>query len=83
MAQPFLKVEVLKLEAELIQRSYDQDVKLRLGGVQVTQYHDKGEIFMINTPMASGIEEYLIVVRYVTVCPSELYIIINNTFHGA
>ncbi|XP_046738037.1 vacuolar protein sorting-associated protein 13 isoform X1 [Diprion similis] len=65
--QPFLKVEVLKLEAEMVQRSFDQDVKLRLGGIQVTQYHDKGEIYMINTPMASGIEEYLIIIQYVTV----------------
>ncbi|XP_020707369.2 intermembrane lipid transfer protein Vps13 isoform X2 [Athalia rosae] len=66
-SEPFLKVEVLKLEAELIQRSFDQDVKLRLGGVQVTQYREKGEIHIIDTPMASGIEEYLIVVQHVTV----------------
>ncbi|XP_033213445.1 vacuolar protein sorting-associated protein 13 isoform X2 [Belonocnema kinseyi] len=64
---PFLKFQLLKLEAEMLQRTYNQEVMLRLGGVQVKQYHESGEIFMINTPMTTGSEEYLIVVRYVNV----------------
>lgn len=64
---PFLKFQLLKLEAEMLQRTYNQEVMLRLGGVQVKQYHESGEIFMMNTPMTTGSEEYLIVVRYVNV----------------
>ena len=64
---PFIRVEVLQVEAEMLQHTYDQEVMLRLGGVQVKQYHDKGDVFLINTPMSSGKEEYLIVVQYVNV----------------
>ena len=64
---PFLKFQLLKLEAEMMQRTYDQEVMLRLGGVQVKQYHNTGEVFMINTPMTTGSDEYLIIVRYVNV----------------
>ncbi|XP_023289292.1 vacuolar protein sorting-associated protein 13 isoform X2 [Orussus abietinus] len=66
-ASPFLKVEVLQLEAEMLQRTYDQEIMLRLGGIQVKQYHGKGDIFMINTPMTTGSEEYLIIVQYTNV----------------
>ena len=48
-----------------MQRTFNQEVMLRLGGVQVKQYHETGEIFMINTPMSSGSEEYLIVIQFV------------------
>ncbi|XP_015115234.1 vacuolar protein sorting-associated protein 13 isoform X2 [Diachasma alloeum] len=64
---PFVRIEVLQLEAEMIQRTYDQEVMLRLGGIQAKQYHNKEEIYMINTPMTSGREEYLIVIQYVNV----------------
>lgn len=58
---------MLQLEAEMLQRTYDQEVLLRLGGVQMKQRYDDREIFMINTPMSAGKDEYLIVVRYVNV----------------
>lgn len=58
---------MLQLEAEMLQRTYDQEVLLRLGGVQMKQRYDDQEIFMINTPMSAGKDEYLIVVRYVNV----------------
>ncbi|XP_051160676.1 intermembrane lipid transfer protein Vps13 isoform X3 [Leptopilina boulardi] len=64
---PFLKFQLLKLEAEMLQRTYNQEIMLRLGGIQVKQYHDIGEVFMINTPMTTGSEEYLIILRYVHV----------------
>lgn len=63
----FRRFQVLQLEAELLQRTYDQEVQLRLGGVQLRQRHDDQEIFMVNTPMSAGRDEYLIVVRYVNV----------------
>ncbi|CAG5075993.1 Similar to Vps13: Vacuolar protein sorting-associated protein 13 (Drosophila melanogaster) [Cotesia congregata] len=50
--QPFIKVE---------------DIKLRLGGIQVTQYHKDEKIFMINTPMTSGHQVYLIVLNFMAV----------------
>ncbi|XP_074114843.1 vacuolar protein sorting 13C isoform X2 [Cotesia typhae] len=65
--KPFIKVEVLKVEAEMTTRSYEQDIKLRLGGIQVTQYHKDEEIFMINTPMTSGHQVYLIVLNFMAV----------------
>ncbi|XP_044002668.1 vacuolar protein sorting-associated protein 13 isoform X3 [Aphidius gifuensis] len=65
--KPFIKIDVLKLEIEMIQRTYDQEIMLRLGGIQMTQYHNNEEIFMINTPMTSGKEDYLIVIQYVNV----------------
>lgn len=59
----------------MLQRTYNQEIMLRLGGVQVKQYHDTGEVFMINTPMTTGSEEYLIILRYVHVSS---YFIKNN-----
>lgn len=67
IVRPFVRFELLRLEAELIQRTFNQEVMLRLGGVQVKQDHSTGEIFMINTPMSSGIEEYLIVIQFINV----------------
>lgn len=55
---------MLQLEAELLQRTYDQEVQLRLGGVQMRQLYEGQEIFMVNTPMSAGKDEYLIIVRY-------------------
>ncbi|XP_011630655.2 LOW QUALITY PROTEIN: vacuolar protein sorting-associated protein 13 [Pogonomyrmex barbatus] len=66
-AVEFLRFQVLQLEAELLQRTYDQEVQLRLGGVQMRQLYEDQEIFMVNTPMSAGRDEYLIVVRYVNV----------------
>ncbi|XP_068984481.1 intermembrane lipid transfer protein Vps13 isoform X1 [Bombus flavifrons] len=64
---PFVKFEVLQLEAEMLQRTYDQEILLRLGGVQVKQHYNQREIFMITTPMLSGRHEYLITVQYINV----------------
>ncbi|XP_053986716.1 intermembrane lipid transfer protein Vps13 isoform X2 [Hylaeus volcanicus] len=64
---PFMKLEVLQLEAEMVQRTYDQEILLRLGGVQVKQHYNDTEIFMVNTPMSSGKDEYLITVQYINV----------------
>lgn len=58
---------MLQLEAELLQRTYDQEVQLRLGGVQMRQLYEAQEIFMVNTPMSAGRSEYLIIVKYVNV----------------
>lgn len=66
-ASEFVRFQVLQLEAEMLQRTYDQEVLLRLGGVQMKQRHEDQEIFIINTPMSAGRDEYLIVVRYVNV----------------
>ncbi|XP_024872138.1 vacuolar protein sorting-associated protein 13 isoform X1 [Temnothorax curvispinosus] len=63
----FIRLQVLQLEAELLQRTYDQKVQLRLGGVQIRQLYENQEIFMVNTPMLAGRDEYLIVVQYVNV----------------
>ena len=60
------------LEAELIQRSFNQDIMLRLGGVQAKQHHKATEIFMIDTPMSSGSEEYLIVIQFTNVSTNDL-----------
>lgn len=62
-----MKFEVLQLEAEMLQRTYDQEISLRLGGVQVKQHYNQREIFMITTPMLSGRHEYLITVQYINV----------------
>ncbi|XP_076380466.1 vacuolar protein sorting 13C isoform X3 [Megalopta genalis] len=64
---PFIKFEILQVEAEMVQRTYDQEILLRLGGVQVKQHHNEAEIFMVNTPMTSGKNEYLITMQYINV----------------
>ncbi|OAD52957.1 Vacuolar protein sorting-associated protein 13A, partial [Eufriesea mexicana] len=64
---PFMKFDILQLEAEMLQRTYDQEILLRLGGVQVKQHYNQTEIFMVNTPMLSGRDEYLITVQYINV----------------
>ncbi|KAG7211251.1 hypothetical protein KM043_010561 [Ampulex compressa] len=64
---PFMRLEVLQLEADMVQRTYDQEISLRLGGIQMKQYHDTGDIFMVNTAMTAGRNEYLITVQYVNV----------------
>ncbi|XP_011258849.1 vacuolar protein sorting-associated protein 13 isoform X1 [Camponotus floridanus] len=63
----FVRFQVLQVEAEMLQRTYDQEVQLRLGGVQLRQLHEDQEIFIVNTPMSTGRDEYLIVVRYINV----------------
>ncbi|XP_012058655.1 PREDICTED: vacuolar protein sorting-associated protein 13C [Atta cephalotes] len=63
----FIRFQVLQLEAEMLQRTYDQEVQLRLGGVQMRQLYEGQEIFMVNTPMSAGGDEYLIIMRYVNV----------------
>nr|XP_012140992.1 PREDICTED: vacuolar protein sorting-associated protein 13C isoform X2 [Megachile rotundata] len=65
--RPFIKLQVLQLEAEMLQRTYDQEILLRLGGVQVKQHYNQTEIFMVDTPMSSGKDEYLITVQYINV----------------
>lgn len=67
MPSEFIRFQVLQLEAEMLQRTYDQEVQLRLGGVQMRQLYENQEIFMVNTPMSAGGDEYLIIVRYVNV----------------
>ncbi|KAJ8665252.1 hypothetical protein QAD02_006914 [Eretmocerus hayati] len=64
---PFLRFELLQLEAELMQRTFNQEVMLRLGGVQLKQHYNDQEIFMVNTPMSSGSDEYLIVIQFINV----------------
>lgn len=64
---PFMKFEILQLEAEMLQRTYDKEILLRLGGIQIKQHYNQREIFMVNTPMLSGRDEYLITVQYVNV----------------
>jgi hypothetical protein len=68
---PFIRFQLLQLEAELTQCNIRHIVTLRLGGVQVKQHHDITEIFMINTPMSSGSEEYLITIKFINV--SEIF----------
>ncbi|KAK0157380.1 hypothetical protein PV328_011128 [Microctonus aethiopoides] len=65
--EPFMRIEILQVEAEMFQRTFDQEIMLRLGGIQIKQYHEIDEIFMINTPMTSGSQEYLIIVHYTNV----------------
>lgn len=62
-----MKLDVLQVEAEMLQRTYDQKILLRLGGVQVKQHYKETEIFMVNTSMLSGRDEYLITVQYISV----------------
>ncbi|XP_066591225.1 intermembrane lipid transfer protein Vps13 isoform X2 [Prorops nasuta] len=64
---PFIGFDVLKLEAELLMKTYDQQVSLRLGGIQIKQHHGSKEIFMMNTPMTTGKQEYLIIIEYINV----------------
>ncbi|XP_047359321.1 vacuolar protein sorting-associated protein 13 isoform X2 [Vespa velutina] len=64
---PFVRFEILQLEIDMLQRSYDQEILLKLGGTQMKQHHNSEEIFMINTPMSTGKDEYLIIVQYVNV----------------
>ncbi|XP_035721159.1 vacuolar protein sorting-associated protein 13-like isoform X2 [Vespa mandarinia] len=64
---PFVRFEILQLEIDMLQRSYDQEILLKLGGTQMKQHHNNEEIFMINTPMSTGKDEYLIIVQYVNV----------------
>lgn len=63
----FVRFEILQLEVEMLQRSYDQEILLKLGGTQMKQHRNNEEIFMINTPMSTGKDEYLIIVQYVNV----------------
>ena len=50
----------------MLQHMYDQEVQLKLG-VQLWQLYKDQEIFMVNTPMSAGGDEYLIIMRYVNV----------------
>uniref|UniRef100_A0A1B6F8B5 Vacuolar protein sorting-associated protein 13 n=1 Tax=Cuerna arida TaxID=1464854 RepID=A0A1B6F8B5_9HEMI len=61
--QPLADFRILALEAELIQQTYDLNVSLRLGGLSLFQDYEGEKIRIINTPMAEGKSEYLLVVN--------------------
>jgi len=63
----FIRFQVLQLEVNMLQRKYNQEVSLRLGGVQIRQRYEDQEIFMVNTPMSIGQDVYLINIKYVNV----------------
>ncbi|KAG8245008.1 hypothetical protein J6590_012375 [Homalodisca vitripennis] len=61
--QPLADFRILALEAELIQQTYDLNVSLRLGGLSLSQDYEGEKIRIINTPMAEGKSEYLLVIN--------------------
>jgi hypothetical protein len=66
-AQKLLDFHLLRLEVEVVQKTYNMTVMLRIGGISLVHFDPVGSVCLLNTPMAAGDSEYLFTVLYVDV----------------
>lgn len=65
---PLITFRLLSLETECVQRTFDTNLFLSIGGVDLKQRYDGADIDAIGTPMTSGQDQYLFTVRFTQVC---------------
>lgn len=66
--EPLISFRLLALETEYVQRSYDTNVFLSIGGVDLKQRYEGVDIDAIGTPMTTGQDKYLFTVHFTQVC---------------
>ena len=70
---PLITFRLLSLETECVQRTFDTNLFLSIGGVDLKQRYDGADIDAIGTPMTSGLDQYLFTVRFTQVCLKSNY----------
>jgi len=66
-AEKLLKFHLLRLEVEMVQKTYNTTVMLRIGGISLVHFGPGAPVCLLDTPMAAGDSEYLFTVVYVDV----------------
>ncbi|KAJ1520910.1 hypothetical protein ONE63_003990 [Megalurothrips usitatus] len=64
---PLITFRLLSLETECVQRTFDTNLFLSIGGIDLKQRYGGADIDAIGTPMTSGQDQYLFTVRYTQV----------------
>ncbi|XP_067012189.2 intermembrane lipid transfer protein Vps13 [Anabrus simplex] len=58
---------VISVEVELIQQTFDMTMTARLGGIVMVFHDESKDVRLLDTPMAAGGEEYMFVVKFISV----------------
>ncbi|XP_069674534.1 intermembrane lipid transfer protein Vps13 isoform X2 [Periplaneta americana] len=65
--EKLLDFNLLRLEVEMVQKTFDMTVMLRIGGISLIHYDPVASVCLLDTPMAAGDSKYLFTVLYVDV----------------
>jgi hypothetical protein len=66
-AEKLLDFHLLRLEVEVVQKTYNMTVMLRIGGISLVHFDPVNSVCLLDTPMAAGDSKYLFTVLYVDV----------------
>jgi hypothetical protein len=66
-AEKLLDFHLLRLEVEVVQKTYNMTIMLRIGGISLVHFDPVASVCLLDTPMAAGDSKYLFTVRYVDV----------------
>jgi len=66
-AEKLLDFHLLRLELEVVQKTYNTTVKFCLGGISLVHFDPVASVCLLDTPMAAGDSKYLFTVVYVDV----------------
>jgi hypothetical protein len=66
-AKKLLDFHLLRLEAEMVQKTYNMTIMLRIGGISLVHPDPVASVCLLDTPMAAGDLKYLFTLVYVDV----------------
>jgi hypothetical protein len=66
-ADKLLDFKLLRLEVEMVQKTYNMTVMLRIGGISLIHFDPVASVSLLDTPMTAGDSKYLFTVLYVDV----------------
>jgi hypothetical protein len=66
-AKKLLDFHLLRLEVEMVQKTYNMTVILRIGGISLVHFDPVASVCLLDTPMTAGDSKYLFTVVYVDV----------------
>jgi hypothetical protein len=66
-AEKLLDFHLLHLEVEVVQKTHNMTVMLRIGGISLVHFDPVASVCLLDTPMAAGDSKYLFTVVYVDV----------------
>ena len=65
--EKLIDFHMLCLEVEMVQRTYDMKVILRIGGINLVHYDPVAPVCLLDTPLTSGSTEYLLTIVFLEV----------------
>jgi hypothetical protein len=66
-AKKLLDFHLLRLEVEMVQKTYNMTIMLRIGGISLVHLDPVASVCLLDTPMAAGDSKYLFTLVYVDV----------------